>query len=154
MHPLHASRKRSAMAESLTGLFMCSLTLCCLHAYYLLLINSATLCMRQLCISLQLCHLFLLLSLTDLWPCCLKDTWSSMPLRFWSVCQIHLQEATGHWQADTQPYWGRSWISWWQFKPCSWYYRTPSAHWCFSHPRFLLCHWAVYDFDIVLENNL
>ena len=50
----------------LTGLYTCSLTLSCLHTYHLLLVNSATLCTRQLCITPQLCLLLLLLFLTSL----------------------------------------------------------------------------------------
>ncbi len=47
-------------------LYTCSLTLSCPHTYHLLLVNSATLCTRQLCISPQLCLLLLLLFLTSL----------------------------------------------------------------------------------------
>jgi len=102
MHILHLASVVQWLG--LIGLYFSCLTLFCLHTYQLLLVNSATLCIRQVFISLQLCHLFMLISLTKLQPCCLKGkTWSSrMALRksgLRAVCRLHFEASTGHWQA-------------------------------------------------------
>lgn len=105
MDPLHLAN--AVQWLGLTGLYRCSLTPSCLHTTHMLLVNSATLCIRQWWISPQLCHMFLLLSLANLQTCCLRSLRAAgcpYASGLQSTCQLHLKEGTVHWQADTQPY--------------------------------------------------